>query len=489
MGLVLTSPTRLHLDFSDEVIDSVRQKLTFKDKAAQFAYTRFKHNRWYADRHGPEAYHEELERLKAETSVELLFEDDRGLYTYSGLRDYLKPILGDTSIEVRYPEEGILGYQTKTKKIRSYQEKIVQNLMAVRHGSVESATGTGKTLCIQELIKRHGLRATVVTPSASIARQMFREFKKVFGLRLVGLYGDGRHDLGKQVTVCIAASLTRIENGSKEYKFFIGTEVLVFDESHTIPSETFKKVCLGVLASAPYRYFLSATQMRNDGKDLLLESLIGPMVFEYSLRQGVEEGYLSKPEFHVYRVPTDTNFYSDDTLEMMRAHVYGNKILHRKAAELANNFVRLLGYQVLIMIENVPQFNLLHPYLLHEAWFAHGGLTAQHKLTVDKKYHRVDTEKLVDDFNDKKFPVLIGTGCIGVGTDFQGVDVIIYLQGGKSEIKISQAVGRGTRRPEGKTKFLFVDFDVEVECRALREQFKARCEIYENLYPGALIRE
>ena len=92
----------------------------------------------------------------------------------------------------------------------------------------------------------------------------------------------------------------------------------------------------------------------------------------------------------------------------------------------------------------------------------------------------------MDDFNAGKFPVLIGTSCVGMGTDFQGVGTILYIQGGKSEIKVSQAVGRGTRRPEGKTEFNFIDFSVDVDCPALKKQDQARAKIYESLYPGAM---
>ncbi len=441
-GLILSTPTKLRLNFPDEVIDSVRKHLTFRDSAAQFAYTRFKNNRWYANQHGPEAFQEELNRLKALIVVELIFEDDQGLYTYSGLRDYLRPFLGETRNDVSYPESKPLAYMGTSQKMRPYQEVAVEALMMARHGAIESATGTGKTRCIQELIKRHGLRSVVVTPSTSIARQIYKNFKNIFGVKKVGLFGDGRHDLGKQITVGIAASLTRVEPRTEVAKFFAGVEVLIFDESHTIPSETFKKVCLGVLESAPYRYFVSATQIRNDGKDRLLAALTGPIVFDYPLVRAVNEGFLSKPNFYIHRV--------------------------------------------LILIENITQFSLLIPHLKHETRFVHGGLTAKNKDSVDSRFHKADVETSVDDFNANKFPILVGTSCVGVGTDFKGVNTIIYLQGGKSEIKVSQAVGRGTRMVDGKFEFNFVDFDVDVDCPALRKQVMVRKKIYDSLYRGAI---
>ncbi len=481
---ILSSPTKLHLNFPSHVIDALRPKLTYRDQAAQFQYTRFKNNRWARKQYGEKAYFAELDRLKKLIYVELLFNDKQGVYTHSGLKDFLKPWVGEAIIEVDYPEEGLLAYYSKPKEMRSYQKTAVQALLEAKHGAIECCTGSGKTLIIQALIKHHGLQSVVVTPSKSIARQIFREFKNIFGAKKVGLYGDGKHDLGKLITVGIGASLTRIKEGSNEAKFFDRTQVVLFDESHILAADTVKSVCIGPLRNAPYRFFVSATQMRNDGKDLLLNSLIGPTVFEYPLKQAVDEGYLSKPNFHMYTVPSCSDFFSNDTLEMIRAHVYNNDILHKQAAELANKFVRLCNHQVLIMIENINQFALLIPYLKYETKFAHGGLTAQTKELVDKKYHKADTQEIVDGFNFKEFPILVGTGCVGVGTDFQGVETIIYLQGGKSEIKVSQAVGRGTRKPAGKTEFNFIDFDVDINYSSLRKQAQARREIYDFLYPN-----
>src|SRR5690606_20836164 len=73
-----------------------------------------------------------------------------------------------------------------------------------------------------------------------------------------------------------------------------------------------------------------------------------------------------------------------------------------------------------------------------------------------------DPEKLVDDFNAGKLPILVGTGCISIGTDIRTPKTLINLQAGVSEIRIRQAIGRGTRRTEDKRWFNYWDFCVKV---------------------------
>jgi superfamily II DNA or RNA helicase len=61
---------------------------------------------------------------------------------------------------------------------------------------------------------------------------------------------------------------------------------------------------------------------------------------------------------------------------------------------------------------------------------------------------------------------------------------IIYLQGGRSEVQIKQAVGRGTRRVPGKEDFFFFDFDV-YNVGTTHRHAEARVKVYEDIYEGS----
>src|SRR5690606_34374059 len=123
------------------------------------------------------------------------------------------------------------------------------------------------------------------------------------------------------------------------------------------------KVCHGLLANAPYRYFFSATQIRNDGKDLLLEGIIGPIVAELSVEDAVEQGWLSKPMFRIVTVGTDSNKSPDDPNEATREHLLYNIQAIRKVAHIANLMVEQLNRPTVILIREVAQFGFLLPLL------------------------------------------------------------------------------------------------------------------------------
>lgn len=216
---------------------------------------------------------------------------------------------------------------------------------------------------------------------------------------------------------------------------------------------------LGLLKDAEYRFFFSATQFRNDGADLLLAGLTGPVVYDVSFTKLVKEGFLAKPKFIVIKDRDSYSAFPKDPLAALGAHFYKNKKIHKLFAEMANRCILKENKKVMIMIDRIEQFSLLLPHLKVKPKFAYGSLTTEQKKTVPKEYHGVKTKDLVKQFNDGEIDLLIGTRAIGMGTDTRPVDVIFNLQGGQSDGKFMQLIGRGTRKVEGKDCFYFFDVD------------------------------
>src|SRR5205814_3770420 len=127
-------------------------------------------------------------------------------------------------------------------------------------------------------------------------------------------------------------SLTRVEKGTSHWKELSQAQVFMADESHLVPSETLARVCLGLCASAPYRFFFSATQMRNDGLDMLLDGITGETVFSMTVKEGVDQGYLARPHFRMVRTSSAEKCFSQDPGRLTRAHLYYNPRVVKHAA-------------------------------------------------------------------------------------------------------------------------------------------------------------
>lgn len=495
MNLIIDTPTTVRLVGYEEKKSQVEAALTYVNKATQFELNRLKKNPYFVNQHGEERYREEIQRLQKAMRVCLLKTDlDGTMSSYSGLAGRISEKFGGQIYNrIVYPEAGTIPWsKMPTGSDRYYQTRMHDRLLEAKHGAVEVGTGLGKSRVIRNLTKTLGLKTMIVAPSKSIAKMLYKDFVHHFGKNKVGMFGDGKKEPNKQIVVGLFQSFCRVEEGSKEWNGLAQTQVFIVDESHLTPASTLKTVCEGLAKDAPYRFFFSGTQMRNDGADLLLEGIIGPVVYEMTVRQGVDEGFLSKPNFFMVEMWSPSGYVSGNPDAMLDKHFYSNKAMYAKAAEIANKSVELLGHQVLILIDEVTQFQHLVPFLKAKVGFAHGGVTKVNKPTVPPEFWDSDPEELVEELNAGNLPILVGTSCISIGTDIRTPKTIINLQGGTSEVKIRQAVGRGTRRENGvKEAFNYFDFCVKVK-HPEDSDFEAithrhallRAAIYQDIYPS-----
>lgn len=489
-SIQIISPTvaRIH-GLSDQDIQHLKSNLTYTDQKVSFEARKFKHATWYANQHGYDAWREKYEGLKAREKQCLLLQDYDGYWVYSGLAGKVSRLLGGCPVEraYEYPEYGVLGWHSRPPfEPYGYQTAAWEALLAANHAGVEIGTGLGKSFIIALLVKEIGLKTVVMAPSKDIAKRLYSDFVELFGPKKVGFYGDGKKK-PKFITVAIGASLTRVEEGSADWKALAEARLFIADESHQCPAATLSKVCFGLLKNAEYRFFMSATQMRNDGLDMLLEAITGPIVYTKTVREGIDEGYLARLDSVMVMADSGSDWISKDPNEDTREHLYYNEKVIRQAADIANKFAQFQGKRILILVEELEQFTKLYPHLQHSVKFAHGGVSKENRDKLPEMFHDSDPSAFVKEFNDEQFTILVGTSCITTGTDIKANEVTINLQGGKSEIQVMQgACGRSTRLfqfKDGrkKTSCTIIDFDVQNN-ETTHRHARARKAIYDATY-------
>lgn len=500
-SFVIETPTRLVLppELPQALLATM---LSYRDKRAEFDLKRIKDRpSWHIQQLGEEGYQEVLQALMDKAKGSLLFTGEDGTrWTYTGLLGMLHEHFPDYEIvnHVRYPAPHPLPWIKKPHPLRPYQIEASDLLLGDTDQhyprSVEMGTGLGKSRIIVELERTHGLRAVVMAPSTSIAGQLLSQATAALGAKNVGAYFDGKKQLGRLITVGTAQSFTKVERGTPAWAHLSGAQVFIADESHMCPADTLASVCLGeyvnkkwvagLCAGAPYRYFFSGTQIRGDGLDLVLKGIIGDPLYVMSVRDGVEGQWLAKPHFVMVNVTSESGVYSKDPNRMTREHLYRNPQINRFAGQTASRFAAA-GKFVLILVDELTQVQHLLPHLTVEYGLAHGGVTKDNKESLPPGLHKSNPDALVGRFNAGQLPCLIGTSCIGTGTDVKppGQMVVLNLVGGRSETQLRQAVGRGTRR-EGKDHFLFMDFDVN-NVESLHRHANDRRAIYTQIYEPA----
>ncbi len=505
MELILETPTRLRLPrewVGTDVETTLRKRLKYEDLRVTFEWQRWKRvqktdsyfvsvgkpRHWFVQQNGREALDAKVEQLNRERHQNLLRSDERGLWTYSGLATRLSE---EFNLPVRrafgMPESKLIPWANQPEfEPRWYQSEAVEKLLAKGHGAVSLATGTGKSLIIAHLIKELGLRSIVCAPTLGIAGQLLSDLVQLFGKKRVGQFFDGKKESDKHIVVAVGRSLTLLNDKSPHWEKIRNRDVVISDEAHTWAADTLTEVALNLFEDVPYRFFMSATQIRTDGLQVVLDGIIGDIVIEMDARKAIEQGFLSPLRMHQILVRSNSKFMTEDGIKMNRTHLHDNELVYEHAAKTAK-WGMGKGRRILVLIEEVSQFEPFLRNLLKiseippRIAFAHGGVTAANKESVPDMYWKSDPLALVKALDRGELDMLVGTSCIGMGVDTRSPSMIISLVGGSADVRIRQNVGRGTRKFPGKEDCLYVDYGISNKEKLLKQADK-RLEVLDSIY-------
>lgn len=486
MRISVESPTKAYVtEIDGDELADLKKALTYTNTGVQHLLKRHYANHFLKSRN-PVYWEARLNELKADLKKTLVFEDDRGNYIRPGSIHYLGGLQFELVNHIKYPGLKRLMWQKPIPfDLHPYQITSVEKLIAEKTGNVSLTTGSGKSAIILKICQQMGLRTAVITPSRSIFRELKGKFEYHFGKGKIGAFGDGKKKLDKLITICIGDSIANIEPNTPEYDFFSKVEVLIVDESHTFAAESLEKICHDVLGKIPYRFFLSATQVRGDGTLPLLQSIIGKTVETLNTFEAVQRGYISPHEFKIVKIDSSNpNFQSGDALEMKRNHFLRN-------SNIASFITRLVqasatkGEQTLVLVEELSQIAVLLSAFKDRAAIAHSESSAAKLAEVG--LYKVDVQDSIEKFNKHEVDVLIGTSCIRTGCNIFPVHHCVNWVGGASEIATKQgAVGRAIRfgksnpwqsKCEPKLMATIWDFDVN-GIHTMKRHLDERLEYY-----------
>lgn len=154
---------------------------------------------------------------------------------------------------------------------RPYQdEALAAWKRAGGRGVVVLPTGAGKTHVAVLAIAEKKRSTLVLAPTLDLVRQWHGLLSATFG-GPVGVVGGGEHDVRELTVSTYDSAYLHMEHLGARF----GT--IVFDECHHLPSPAYALAARQCLA--PFRLGLTATPERTDGRDAMLDELVGPCVY------------------------------------------------------------------------------------------------------------------------------------------------------------------------------------------------------------------
>ncbi|AYQ56456.1 restriction endonuclease subunit R [Bathymodiolus thermophilus thioautotrophic gill symbiont] len=244
-------------------------------------------------------------------------------------------------------------------------------------------------------------------------------------------------------------------------------DLIIIDECHRGGANN-ESSWRGILAyfSPAVQLGLTATPKRQDNVDTY--EYFGEPVYVYSLKEGVNDGFLTP--FKVKRIKTTLDDYiyinEDEILEgnVETSKLYEEKDFNKNIEIKAREFKR-----VQIFMDEVNQNEKTIVFCASQAHASMvRDLINQYKNSVDVNYCvRVTAndgelgEQFLREFqdNEKTIPTILTTSQkLSTGVDARNIRNIVLMREVGQMIEFKQIIGRGTRLFEGKDFFTIYDF-------------------------------
>jgi len=252
------------------------------------------------------------EITRARKVAGLLFEK-RGDHTYV-VQAWARGQLKQELLKLGWPAEDLAGYTPGTPHemalnsadgwhLRPYQDQAVDNFYAHGSGVVVLPCGAGKTLVGLGAMAAGKTTTLILVTNTVSARQWRNEILKRTTLTEdeVGEY-SGQVKQVRPVTIATYQILTARRKGEYAHLALLDAldwGLVIYDEVHLLPAPVFK---LTAELQARRRLGLTATLVREDGREGDVFSLIGPKRFDAPWKEIEAQGFISPASCYEVRI-------------------------------------------------------------------------------------------------------------------------------------------------------------------------------------------
>ena len=350
-------------------------------------------------------------------------------------------------------------------KLRPFQQKAVDQMLARDFGTLNSATGSGKTIMALYMVARRRQPSLIVVHTKELASQWVERTETFLGIpsEEIGIIGGGKKKVGEKITVALVQSLYKCV---EEIAAHVG--FLIVDECHRCPSRTFTEAVAGF--NARYMLGLSATPWRRDKLSKVIFWHLGDVHHEVDKAHLVETGNVLKAEV-IWR---ETNFkpFYDPVNEY-------SKMLSELTADTDRNV--LIASDVALETSNSNGICLVlsdrkaHCENLQTLLKYRFKLDAE-LLTGDLS--QAERQNVIERLNQKRASVVIATGqLIGEGFDCQNLSTLFLATPVSFSGRVLQYLGRVLRPAPGKDKARVFDY-IDIRVDILAKAAKSRQRVY-----------
>lgn len=365
-----------------------------------------------------------------------------------------------------------------------YQLDVLSAVEKYDRGIIKVATGGGKSLIAALIAAKFGKKTIIYVIGKDLLYQFHDFFSSVFD-EPIGIIGDGKCDiqniniasiwtLGQAVGLDKKSILLENDNDEEEinknkYESIVNlikeSKVHVLDECHICACETIQQIFK--TSKAEHFYGLSGSPWRDDGQDLLIESILGRYIVNISASYLIKNNFLAQPLIKFRNVPPYHYELEKSYPSVYKKYIVENDVRNGLVLEAAKAMVDK-GYQTLILFNSIK-----HGKILFDLFKQHMSCAL-----LDGSNSQEEREKVKKDLLAHKIQCVLASKIFDIGVDIPSLSGLVIACGGKSSVKALQRVGRVIRKYPTKKYAIIVDFVDHAPF--LDNHSKARYRIYKS---------
>jgi len=301
-----------------------------------------------------------------------------------------------------------------TVTLRDYQISYLTEALKRKRMIVDSVTGSGKTTIMAAIMATLNVPTLILVPNKTVLAQLSQELQSLLPSFVFGTASGGKVDW-KGNLIGLASTLVKMP--VEQLRLF---KVLLVDEAHTCAAAQAMDVILRM--NGGFRFgFTGTVTGRSDGRDLVVQGLLGEPVKITDSTELMKQGYLAKTEVDMHYAAWDGDYATLEELLIVR-NVKRNELIVKLATAKSKD-------TVLILVRRIEHGKILQT-MIKKSVFVSGEMDGP---------TREDVRQAV---KEGKIKVLIASNVMSMGLDIPNLTLGINAVGDKSEILTKQRMGR-----------------------------------------------
>jgi superfamily II DNA or RNA helicase len=382
----------------------------------------------------------------------------------------------------------VCGEQLKIQNIipRPYQIDAMNVAISKERGIIRMGTGAGKTAVAVMIAASYNVSTMIYVVGTDLLYQFHKIFSDLLGVP-IGLIGDGNCII-KKINICsvwtAATSFglkTNVSLDDADWRpeiFSIGSQekeaikraiqnsnLAIFDEAHFLATETIQSI-FKASKKCKYLFGMSGTDWRDDGADLLLESVCGKRIFNMPSSELIKQGYLVPPKIVFYDVPEMDIDNSWKYTKLYSNYIVNNDVRNSLIEDVTRKLIDK-GRRVLILVRTIAHGKSLQKRISDiPCFFVNGEVDGETRNEVKEAFERGELK------------CLIASSVYDIGVDIPCLDALVLSGGGLSSVRTLQRIGRVIRTAQNKKDAIVIDFIDNV--KYLDKHSATRIAIYQT---------